>query len=245
MTGGNLNNLINNPRLNPVVVSSIITSLMPNWNQCLQNAIKINSKFKWYVLGIVLSAFPKFILYIIRLLLGLTLSSLGILYSEFFNTIPFLKNLSTYFLSIVEEYSNFKFIRPVSIMEPTTINQPVDINNNHLNIYSVLGLLVFGFFTVTASIVFIDRWNPDFWSGVPLIQSFAESINNYINYFSSYFSKDNTTSSINPSPNPISPTSSIGSDRTVTPGTPRFEAPRFDLPITPPQSPEPGINPWD
>ena len=45
-------------------------------------------------------------------------------------------------------------------MEPTTINQPVDINNNHLNIYSVLGLLVFGFFTVTASIVFIDRWNP-------------------------------------------------------------------------------------
>ena len=134
MTGGNLNNLINNPRLNPVVVSSIITTLLPHWNQCLQNAIKINGKFKFNVLGIVLSAFPKFILYILRLLLGLTLSSLGILYSDLFNAIPFFKNLSTYFLSIVEEYSNFKFIRPVSIMEPTTINQPVDINNNHLNI---------------------------------------------------------------------------------------------------------------
>ena len=30
MTGGNLNNLINNPRLNPVVVSSIITTLLPH-----------------------------------------------------------------------------------------------------------------------------------------------------------------------------------------------------------------------
>ena len=134
-SGGNLNNLINNHRLNPAVVSSIITTLTPNWNQCLQNAVKINSKFKWYILGIVLSTFPKFIFYILRLLLGLTLSSLGILYSDIFNAIPFLKNLSTYFLSLVEEYSNFKFIRPVSIDLPTTINQPVDINNNHLNIY--------------------------------------------------------------------------------------------------------------
>ena len=187
----------------------------------------------------------------------MTLSSLGILYSDIFNAIPFFKNLSTYFLSLVEEYSNFKFIRPipsgvVSILEPT--NNVVDINNNHINIYNVLGLLVFGFFTVTASIVFIDRWNPDFWAGVPLIQSFAESINNYINYFSSWFSTPidntttgsagsagiNTTTSVISSPTsaPISPTLSTCSDTTITP-------PRFDLPINPPKTPYPSINPWD
>ena len=109
-SGGNLNNLINNHRLNPAVVSSIITTLTPrqlaHWNQCLQNAVKINSKFKWYILGIVLSTFPKFIFYILRLLLGLTLSSLGILYSDIFNAIPFF-HYSHIILSFIYSLNTF------------------------------------------------------------------------------------------------------------------------------------------
>ena len=47
--------------------------------------------------GILATRFNKISINLIRLLLGLTLSSLGVVYTESFNTIPFFKYLAIKF----------------------------------------------------------------------------------------------------------------------------------------------------
>uniref|UniRef100_UPI0030E0F685 hypothetical protein n=1 Tax=Daedaleopsis nitida TaxID=1140402 RepID=UPI0030E0F685 len=85
---GNINNLINYPGLNPIIVNTLSSILLPPGSSCLRYSDKINKKFIWYVLGMIISNCNNIIVTVIKFFIGLILSSLGILYSEIFSGYP-------------------------------------------------------------------------------------------------------------------------------------------------------------
>ena len=118
------------------------------------------------------------------------------------------------------------------------------IPDNNNNTYSLLSFLIFGFIGGTLGLLVADYYYHDYVSNIPVIGSFVDSITSGFNYVKSYFYGGNITEQ---SPAPpdrggweviraevISRSSSGGSDITITPAL-----------ITPPSTPEPGINPWD
>ena len=42
---GNINNLINSPGLNPIIVNTLSSILSPHWSSCLKYSDQINNKF--------------------------------------------------------------------------------------------------------------------------------------------------------------------------------------------------------
>ena len=99
--GGNINNILNNNNLNPVVVNTLYSIISPHWKNCIKYGYTINKNFKLYILGIVLSNFTKIFYNISKFIIGLILSSLGFIYSDLSISYPYLKELAYNFLNII------------------------------------------------------------------------------------------------------------------------------------------------
>ena len=233
--GGTISAIISNHRLNPIVVGAITRILYGSWSECLSNAKTINKTFKWFLLSIVLSKFSSVIYLLLRLLIGSILAALGILFSPDLASYSLLKDLSYHFIDFIQNHSPLKFISTPSIVEDIEENFEEVIPNN--NSYSLFSFLFFGLIGGTLGLLVVNYYYHDFVSNIPVIGTFVDSVSSGFNYVKSYFYGGNITEQ---SPievirtEVISRSSSVGSDLTITPAL-----------ITPPTTPEPGINPWD
>ena len=253
--GGTISAIISNHRLNPIVVGAITRILYGSWSECLSNAKTINKTFKWFLLSIVLSKFSSVIYLLLRLLIGSILAALGIFFSPDLASYSLLKDLSYHFIEFIQNHSPLKFISASSIEGPDLLQGSAEVeevipNNNS---YTLFSFLFFGLIGGTLGLIVVDYYYHDFVSNIPVVGTFADYINSGINYVYSYFNSGNQSSvdSITPSGAPSAPSvageaisrsSSGGSDITITPNV--FNSPTSSL-ITPPSTPEPGINPWD
>ena len=235
--GGTISAIISNHSLNPIVVGAVTRILFGSWSECLNNAKTINKTFKWFLLSIVLSKFSSVIYLLLRLLIGSILAALGILFSPDLASYSLLKDLSYNFIDFIQNHSPLKFISTPSIVEDIEETFEEVIPNN--NSYSLFSFLFFGLIGGTLGLLVVNYYYHDFVSNIPLIGTFVDSITSGFNYVKSYLYGGNITEQSPPGgevirAEVISRSSSGGSDITITPAL-----------ITPPSTPEPGINPWD
>ena len=244
--GGNINNILNNNNLNPVVVNTLLSIISPHWKNCIKYGYTINKNFKLYILGIVLSNFTKIFYNISKFIIGLILSSLGFIYSDLSISYPYLKELAYNFLNIIEDHSNLKFINKIDInneidkistIDNHSINNHEDsINNNSKNGYNILSLLLLGLFGFGVLVVSIDYCKPHIFDGVVIVQPIVDTVYLIKDFMSSCFSGwygNNDDPKFNPILKPevlsrVSSNSSIGSDKTIVPSLPNV-----------------GDNPWE
>lgn len=246
---GNLQNIINYPGLNPIVVSMLTSILLPNWNYCLQYSDKINKYYKWYVFGMIISNFNNLIFKIIKLCVGLIFSSLGIIYSDFFASYSALKDLSINFLSLIEKYTNIRFY--LSFSEENLLkndeNETININKledpNKISIFSVIGYLLTGILLFLLISIGIDVYIPHVFDNIPVLQPIIDSVHiiytSIYDFIRSFYGTDIDPGKIEPENKPegikrslsgesTTSNSSNDSDRTIKPNSPEIPNPSFD-----------------
>lgn len=268
LNNGNLSNLINYTGLNPIVISTLSSILLPNWSYCLQYKDKINQYYKWYIFGMIFTNINRLIYGTIKITVGLIFSSLGILYSDIFSGYTLLKDLSNQFLSLIEDQTNLKFHEKIKLSNNNYID-PINKNisnskileetNDKISIFNFLGYIMIGFFLFGSFCICIDLYKPHTFDNIPVIQPFVDSMRvlhiGLFDYIESWFTPSNPTTSTNIEPSNIIPepikkslsgesNSSIGSSSSVlSDGSDKTIRPSSPIPSTE-SRPIPEFDPW-
>jgi hypothetical protein len=159
MRRGPLSDISANRRLNPVVVRALTNVLFGSWGDIIDNSKIINSKYKWYVLGLILSKFNTIIFYFIRIFIGLILSSIGILFSDTLSSIPYLKGYALSILNFIQDHSFFNFF---SNTKEVISKEQLEKSYS----YSFLGIIVLGLVGITAGLLVGDFYFHDYISNI-------------------------------------------------------------------------------
>lgn len=96
-------------RSNPYVVNTIISAIQPYWNDCL----KVKAFYRLYSIFFIplflFSSFKPITFWLIRVLFGVIVSAIGILWNESLSSIGYLKkkDLAYIVVELIEDNTNF------------------------------------------------------------------------------------------------------------------------------------------
>jgi len=195
----------------------------------------------------------KFTYFIIRLVLGSILSSVGILWSESLQSITYLKNFAYLIKDLLESLTDLKL---------PTIDTGKDLPESP-GLISLLGLLLLGVAGFISVLFVFDYYQPDTIRSIPYLGNVIEYINNSITstytsisewLFGSNSTPENSTiqapESISRSSSGSSSGGSASSSITIRDLRP-YRDPFDEIPITPPSTrpgtpiPEDMLSNWD
>jgi hypothetical protein len=177
------------------VPATMLSALSPILKSYLEMAKKYPFQM-YYIYTILLwfmpfTIFKRLTLTILRWAVGLTLSSLGILWNETLQAISFLKTYSDYIIEILEGKLDFRVPR---LKKPSNIanlsnaeGEAVDSKNLKVNldgysdVFNLLGIILLGL-AATVSIISITQWQaPNFFENIPYIGSYLNTFATTIN----------------------------------------------------------------
>lgn len=247
--------------LNPYVVKVFTDIITPYWKMCLEHPKSFNIFYYIFLFTSSLSFTKpifKFSYFIIRLISGSIISSVGILWSESLQSIDYLKSFANLVKDLLENYTDIK----------------IPLNNNLKGsddsiIITSFGLMVLGIIGIVGVVLISDYFIPDTVRTIPYLGGVIDNLNSLISsiyldtksYLTSWYdylvSNNSTTNNNLPAPESISRSSSgssssgstYSSSSTITLRDLRTP----ELPITPPLSrsstplplPEDVVNNWE
>ncbi len=161
---------LNQNRLNPTAINTLVDIISPFYTR--RQYPTYNFMFRWFIMPILTTVcFQPVLSILIRIVLGLVLSSLGVMWSETLSGLPYLKDLAKQFLGKFEEVS--------------TISIPNSDDSQSFMHYIQLFLLSILAFFFFAGV--LDHYYPDISRDIPVIHSTAEHINSTWDYIKSLF----------------------------------------------------------
>ena len=89
------------------LVETFIQNLTPVFNKCFPVKYGLYYIYDFFFIGFLTTILKPVLRYIIKFLLGLVLSALGIIWNESLSSISYLKDFSIYIIEYIEAHSNF------------------------------------------------------------------------------------------------------------------------------------------
>lgn len=205
---GTLNAIIENPRLNPIITSTIVSVLNGHWNNCLKFADIINRNYFYYIFGIILSSSGSLLWTTSKFDIGLVFSSIGIVFSETLSSISYFKDSAYSILQFIEKYTDLQFLPKTIIKENyEVITEEKYIPKHNVNAYEIIGSVLLGLLGFTICLVVAHKYAHDIIHNIPVIGTYTDFIvQSYTNLFNwltgknTYIPDPSPQNSPNPSP---------------------------------------------
>lgn len=170
-------------RLNPVAVKAILDIISPYWNICIKQQPFFLNIFRVFSGFFIFGLFRPICFKLIKILTGLTITSIGISFNEALSAITILKTISDYILSYVPGLNIGALIENSKISKSLNINKSLPISNNELNtlkdgssLLSILGLIVMGAGTVVIILFAGEYFAPSITHSIPGVETFMNSL---------------------------------------------------------------------
>uniref|UniRef100_A0A896Z9S7 CSC1/OSCA1-like 7TM region domain-containing protein n=1 Tax=Coniophora puteana TaxID=80637 RepID=A0A896Z9S7_9AGAM len=165
--------------ISPVIMLPFINVLQGYWSDCLKNVGKMSRFYKLFRVSLFISTFPSTIFRAIRVIFGLIMSSLAVLFSPDEVVGGYLKDLCYTFIEFIEGITPFQFIpRFVSSEEPTAIKEVEEVTKST---YSLSGIIMIGLFGITVPLCLANYFMPDLIKSLPLIGNPIITYTNFVN----------------------------------------------------------------
>lgn len=207
----NINNLQNlYPFLNSYVINTLIQPITPLIKECLKYPDIFKRFLNFYFILISFSFIKPLIFKIIKWSIGLTLTSIGVLWNESLQSISLLKYLSLNIINFIESYHLIQ-IPKLNINNIEDINQNSNLkeskNNNkeiNSNLFTYLGLYLIGLSSIILVMIASDYIAPELTRSVPYVGNILDNIyNGFHSIYNWLFNKSTPPGpSVNPGVNP-------------------------------------------
>uniref|UniRef100_A0A896Z1V6 Uncharacterized protein n=1 Tax=Coniophora puteana TaxID=80637 RepID=A0A896Z1V6_9AGAM len=169
--------------ISPVFMLPFINVLSGYWSDCLKNVDKMSRFYKLFRVSLFISSFPSIIFRAIRIIIGLVISSLAVLFSPDEMVGGFLKDVCYSFIEFIESISPFRFIPRFSPAEASPVISETDTATSET--YSITGMVLLGATVITVPLCLINYFFPGFIKGLPVIGNPIDIYTTYVNSFTS------------------------------------------------------------
>lgn len=247
------------PNISNIAIYTIRDCLhFDHWLKILTYPKVFVNIYTWLILPYLTTICVRpLLVWIIRSIIVLILSALGIVYNESLYSIELLKQFSELVLDIFTSFFPSVLDSTLDSQNnplPATSTHELDDVRDGLGFLSVLGIIFIGVLTSLAIITVADYYNHDLISSIPVVNTIADCIHVGYQYTSSYISSWFSSSGdpsggegfINPEAiSRSSSGSSTASNSTVRGPSIILEDHRTDrlYPVTPPRTPTPTPTP--
>lgn len=238
------------------LVETFIQNLTPVFNKCFPVKYGLYYIYDFFFIGFLTTILKPVLRYIIKFLLGLVLSALGIIWNESLSSVSYLKDFSVYIIESIESHSNFSIPRfnrdiipletkpsvpanthpilPVDFTEEDNI--PSDVQNTG-TLMALFGVVLMATAGVIGIIVVSDYFAHETVQNIPVVSTIADTVhvilNTAYNSLTNYFSSGPRPDPGSFNPDAISRSSSGGSDITITDARAQTLTPPSSRPETP------------
>jgi len=171
--------------IHPRVRETLLNILTPFTKMIISNNRIYSIAFSIFSYSYLFICLKSIFYYIIRLSLGLILTSIGIMWNESLNAISYLNSFSNFIINLLENKLNFNIprlsidnVHSLTNTVTETIKESYDNNSYYFNI---LGIILITGLSLLASVCVIEYYFPEIINqNLPDIGTFAENINNKI-----------------------------------------------------------------
>lgn len=200
--------------LNSIVLDAIFKLFNDKvlWRLIIFNLELFNKVYKRVFLPtIFLSILLPFFKWIIRMVVGLIFSALGIIFNEHLAAIPFLKDFALAVINLLDNYLPLHFL---SYTSPTGELDNIELGPEATSKIYILGAVLVGLVTTLGLLVVTDIYYPGFTDSIPVLNHIVHGAHEFCSSIYSYITNwrdpddgsstitlgDNRSSSTSPSP---------------------------------------------
>lgn len=217
--------------LNSAVISAIFSIFNDSkiWKDCMILPDLFIKVYKLAFLpSILFGGFFPVARFLIKWLVGLIFTALGIIFNDQLSSIPLFKEFAFSIISFMDNYLPLHFLSYSSPIESDSL-EDLEIGSEASSKIYILGILLVGLVTTLGLLVVTDLYYPDFLSSVPYLNSIVHSthdlFSNISTTISSWWNFDDGSSTITSGDNLSDSTSPAPSTVYNTPETSFSELP--------------------
>lgn len=200
--------------LNAAVITAIFGIFNDKgiWKDCMLYPSLFMKVYKLVFLpSILFGGFFPITKWIIRLVVGLIFSALGIIFNEHLAAIPFLKDFALAVINLLDNYLPLHFL---SYTSPTGELDNIELGPEATSKIYILGAVLVGLVTTLGLLVVTDIYYPGFTDSIPVLNHIVHGAHEFCSSIYSYITNwrdpddgsstitlgDNRSSSTSPSP---------------------------------------------